>query len=109
MSEQEKYKPVYLRSSKIKELLVEPKTGTKLRISGEAVGDLYKVLEQALRDKVAEIIDALPRFQKGEKKGELRQITIKKEHLESLSKNATKCCCENKDETTPNETSEDDE
>jgi hypothetical protein len=72
MSEQ--YQAKYVRISKIKELLVEE--GTKIRISGEAKVDVAKYLDGAVEKAVKELIDKLPRKSKGDKKGELKRITI---------------------------------
>lgn len=70
----EDYQAKFVRISKIKELLIEE--GTKIRISGEAKVDVAKYLDQAVEKAVKELIDKLPRKSKGDKKGELKRITI---------------------------------
>jgi hypothetical protein len=70
----EAYQAKYVRISKIKELLIEEQT--KIRISGEAKGAVAKYLDEAVEKAVKELIDKLPRKSKGDKKGELKRITI---------------------------------
>jgi hypothetical protein len=71
------YTALYVRVSKIKELLVEG--DTKIRVAGEAKEKLAEYLDNAVKAAVKEIINKLPRKSKGEGKGELKRITIQAE------------------------------
>ena len=52
-----------------------------IRISGEAKPKLLELLNHAVNSELDKTIDALPKFSKGQKKGELKRKTIKSEDL----------------------------
>ena len=52
-----------------------------IRISGEAKPKLLELLNQVVNSELDKVIDALPKFSKGQKKGELKRKTIKAEDL----------------------------
>jgi hypothetical protein len=80
MAEGKGYQAKFVRISKIKELLKEG--DTKIRISGEAKGKVAEFLDGAVAKAVKDLIDKLPRKSKGDKKGELKRITISLEDLQ---------------------------
>lgn len=71
------YEVKYIRSSKLKPLLVEGTTN--IRISGEAKPLLLEVLDKAVEEAMNKVIKNLPRITKGDNKGTLKRITIMKE------------------------------
>jgi hypothetical protein len=75
------YQAKYVRISKIKELLIEE--GTKIRISGEAKEKVAEYLDTKVAEAVKALIDKLPRKSKGEKKGDLKRITILPEDFQT--------------------------
>ena len=71
-------KAKYIRSSIVKKLFVK-KEGTediKIRIAGDAVGEVMKYLDKKVEEGVQELIGKLPLISKGENKGKLKRITI---------------------------------
>jgi neurofilament heavy polypeptide len=70
----QKYVAKYVRTSIVKELLIEG--DTKIRIAGEAKEKVAEYLDQAVMKAVKELINKLPRKSKGDSKGELSRITL---------------------------------
>jgi formaldehyde-activating enzyme involved in methanogenesis len=68
------YQAKYIRTSKIKDLMVEG--DTKIRISGDAKDKLAEYLDEAIAEAVKHLIEKLPRKTKGSEKGELKRITL---------------------------------
>ncbi|MHA1820349.1 MAG: hypothetical protein ACTSU2_15045 [Promethearchaeota archaeon] len=68
------YKAKYVRTSIVKSLFVEG--DTKIRISADAKDKVWEYLDKKVEEGVKELINKLPRKSKGEKKGELKRITI---------------------------------
>ncbi|NVM52590.1 MAG: hypothetical protein HWN66_02720 [Candidatus Helarchaeota archaeon] len=52
-----------------------------IRVSGEAKPKIMELLNQTLAGELDKIIDKLPKFSKGQKKGEIKRKTIKAEDL----------------------------
>jgi hypothetical protein len=86
MSEEAKekgYTSKWVRTSKAKELFeVE---GQKVRIAADAKDLVNEYLDKAVEKAVKELIDLLPRKIKGDKKGELKRITLQKSDFEGKS------------------------
>lgn len=77
------YKAKWILSSKVRQLFVGKKGGEdiKIRIAGDAKPLIYKHLDEAVENAVQELIDKLPRKQKGPNKGEFKRITIQPDDL----------------------------
>jgi hypothetical protein len=78
------YSAKYIRSSKVKELFVEGEE--KIRISGEAKGEVWKFLDEWVAKGVKQIIKNMPRISKGENTGKLKRITVMKEDMANMPK-----------------------
>lgn len=80
------YKSLYVRNSKIRDLLVRNFNGEakKIRISGDAKTSVYAYLDMCVSRGVQELIDALPKKVRGENSGELKRITITPEDVGPL-------------------------
>jgi histone H3/H4 len=74
------YQAKYIRTSKIRDLLVEG--DTKIRVSGDAKDKLAEYLDNAVAAATKELIEKLPRKSKGASKGELKRITIQQNDFE---------------------------
>ena len=70
----------YIRSSKIRVLFSaeDPTKDTlvKIRIASSAVPDVLQYLDDLVVAGVGQLIEMLPRKSKGDRKGELKRITI---------------------------------
>jgi hypothetical protein len=78
------YSAKYIRSSKVKELFIEGEE--KIRISGEAKGEVWKFLDEWVAKGVKEIIKHMPRISKGDNVGKLKRITVMKEDMATMPK-----------------------
>jgi len=75
-----KYVSPYIRFSKIKkDLFIEGEK--KIRIAKDAIEDIQKIMEDAIKNAIKNMIAKLPRYTRGEKVGQLKSITIQKELL----------------------------
>ena len=74
IEEEGPYQVLYVRISKIRDLLVVGET--KLRLSGEARNILAYYLDLKVHEGVRDIINKLPRVSKGNRKDQLKRITI---------------------------------
>lgn len=84
MSEEKTYTSQWVRTSKAKQLF---KVGDqKVRIATDARDLVYQYLDKAVEKAVEELIDLLPRKIKGDKKGELKRITLQKSDFEGKGK-----------------------
>ncbi len=71
------YKPKYFRVTKVKDLLVDSGTETKIRVAGDAKDLVYEYIDKAIGEACQEMINKLPRKSKGPSKGQLKRITLK--------------------------------
>lgn len=78
------YKPKWILSSKVRQLFVEDVNGeeVKIRIAGNAKPMVYEYLDSAVEKAVQDLIDKLPKKQKGPQKGEFKRITLQKDDIE---------------------------
>ena len=77
----EGYHAIYVRISKIRDLLFDGEV--KLRLSGEARNTLAYFLDVKVNEGIKEKINVLPRNSKGERKGHLKRITLMKKDFEN--------------------------
>ncbi|MHA2011765.1 MAG: hypothetical protein ACTSWG_05335, partial [Candidatus Helarchaeota archaeon] len=70
----------YIRISKIVSTFREK----EIRISAEAKPKIVQILNKAVYEKINEIIDTLPKWSRGAKKGNIKRKTIRLEDLEKL-------------------------
>jgi len=79
---EEAYTSKWVRTSKAKPLFV--RDGQKVRIAADAKDLVNKYLDKAVEKAVEELIDLLPTKLKGDKKGELKRITLQKEDFKDV-------------------------
>ena len=70
----EAYKTLYVRTTKVKELLQEG--DTKIRIAADAKNLVMRFFDAAVEQAAKDLIDKLPRKSKGANKGQFRRITL---------------------------------
>ncbi len=67
----------YVRPTKVQAYFKEK----GIRVSGDAKPKVIELLNNSVEAALNEVIDKLPKFSKGEHKGELKRKTIKPEDL----------------------------